>query len=194
MLGGVAGARRTFKSGCTLVVRTLRLRRSRPRRPIPINRFPPRHHSHRSATMCIWRRCTRRRSRRRDEILPNLRLTRPIPSRPRCRRSKNDPLTRDSCSPLIPDPSRKVGKQTRCFLHVRQRSSRRDDGRAVPRPHVNETTCVFRLFAIGVAQNQCAPVQVERERVIAERGCYGARRSKASNCGLTGVRAPRIRQ
>ena len=125
--------------------------------------------------------------RRRDEILPKLRLTRPIPSRPRCRRSKNDPLTREIRSPLIPDPSRKVGKQTRCFLRVRQRSSRRHHGRAVPRPHVNETTCVFRLFAIGVAQNQSAPVHVERERVIAERGCYGARRSKAPNCGLTGV-------
>ena len=87
------------------------------------------------------------------------------------------PLTRESRSPLIPDPSRKVGKQTRCFLRVRQRwRIRHETGRAVPRPHVNETTCVFRLFAIGVAQNQSAPVHVERERVIAERGCYGARR------------------
>ena len=176
-------APRTFKSGCTLVVRT-RLRRSR--RPIRINGFRLRL-SPRSATMCIWRRCTRCRPRRRDEILPKLRLTRPIPSRPPCRRSKNDPLTRERRSPLIPNPSRKVGKQARRFLRVRQRSSWRHDGRAVPRPHVNETACVFRLFAIGVAQVQCAPVHVEQERVIAERGCYGACRSKAPDCGLTGA-------
>ncbi len=96
-------------------------------------------------------------------------------------------LTRETRSPLIPDPSREAGKEARGFLGVSQRSSWHDDWRAVPRPYVNETASVFRLFAIGVAQVQCAPVHIKRKAFIAERGLERGRRSKAPDRGLTGA-------
>ena len=99
------------------------------------------------------------------------------------RRSNSDALTRESRSPPIPDPSREAGKEARRLLGVSERSSWHDDRGAVPRPYVNKTAGVFRLFAIGVAQVQCAPVHVKRQGFIAERGRQRARRLKALDRG-----------
>ena len=135
----------------------------------------PRRRCRRAATTCIWRRCTRRRPRRRDGMPPKLRLTRPIPRRRQCRRSNSDALN-PARAARRSSPIRAERRERRRAASSASASARVGTtiGRAVPRPYVNEAAGVFGLFAIRVAQVQCAPVHVERQGFIAERGRHRA--------------------
>ena len=187
MLGGVTGGAKNVQKWLHLGGQDACAPPSPPRRTIPINRFLHRR-CPRTATTCIWRRCIRRRPRRRDGMQPKLRLTRPIPRRRQRRRSNSDALY-PARAARRSFPIRAERWERRRAASSASASARvgATIGRAIPRPHVNKTAGVFRLFAIGVAQVQCAPVHVKRERFIAERGGYGAGRSKAPDRGLAGA-------
>ena len=54
-------------------------------------------------------------------------------------------------------------------------------GHALARPYVNKAAGVFGLFTVGVAETLCAPIDVERQRFVAERRRHRASGLKPRN-------------